>query len=322
MYFNTPTPFVMTSQPVFVRGALRMLSLAAAILVLSFARPAEATVNVVATLPDLGALAAEVGGDLVRVHVIAQRNEDPHYVDPRPSHLVALSRADLLVTNGMSLESAWLSPLQVQARNRDIQTGAQGYFEGSACVHAMQTDRPLDRSGGDIHPGGNPHYLLDARAGAAVARCLAERLGQIDHANAAAYEANGARVADELLAFAAEQAVRFAALEHPAVVVYHDSLVYLLDGLGVEQLATIEPRPGVSPGPAQIAEVVSMMQATSTSVVLSEAYYPANVATRVATLAGGQFVSLESGTDFDGGQRYLEHLRVVVDAAFAALSGT
>lgn len=287
---------------------------------LAMASAAEARVRVVATLPDLGAIAEEVGGDLVTVDVLAAPNQDPHFVDARPNHVVTLSRADMLLTNGMSLESAWLDPLVLQARNPAIQVGGAAHFVASSCVDALGTERPLDRAMGDVHPGGNPHFLLDARAGAAVTRCVGEWLAAVDGDNAATYRANADAMATSLDAFATAQRARFDSLPEGAdvVIAYHDSLPYLMEWLGLTQAGTLEPRPGVAPSPNQVASVVSTARSSGARAVVQEEFYPTATGERVAEMAGLGFVVLEGGSRDD--ETYQEHLEHNTEALFEALS--
>src|SRR5262245_4586719 len=151
--------------------------------------PAAAAVKVVATVPDLAALAKAVGGDNVTVTSLALPTQDPHFVDAKPSLVIDLNNADLLLAVGLSLEIGWLPVLQTSARNAKIIPGGTGYLDCSRFVALMDIpDRPVDRSQGDIHPGGNPHYLHDPRRAAAVAKGIAQKLQEIDPGNAGAYE--------------------------------------------------------------------------------------------------------------------------------------
>lgn len=301
----------------------RLLTVAIATILLSSGADAEAALRVVTTLPDLAAIAAEVGGDEVRVEAIAAPSEDPHFVDPRPSHLVTLSRADVLIINGLGLEEGWLPPLQTQARNRDIQVGASGFVDASTLVsNLIDTDRVVDRAMGDVHPGGNPHFTFDPRAARDVAAGLAALFSRLDAANATTYEANLASFTAELDAIISARAARFEALssERRRAVVYHDSLPYLLDWLDFSQVDTVEPVPGVPPDPARVAEVVQMMRASSVPLLVQEQYYPSNTSQRVAELAGATLVVIAGGTDFDGGETYTEHVGAIADALYEAVA--
>lgn len=295
----------------------RLLSLL--LLCLFGATPALAEVSVVATLPDLGALARAVGGDRVQVTVLASPAEDPHYVDPRPSFILALNKADLLLLNGMQLEAGWLAPLLVQARNGRIQAGAPGYLDASTVVQPIEVPATVDRAQGDIHPGGNPHFLFDPRAAQPIARLIGQRLAAVDPPNAALYQARAEAVATELKGLAEAQRARFAALpvEKRRVVAYHRSLGYLVQWLGLTQVQTVEPKPGIPPNPAHTAQVLQTMKATGARVILQESYYPARVSKTLARLVKGEVLQLAGGTPKGG--RYVDRIKALTDAIHAAL---
>jgi zinc/manganese transport system substrate-binding protein len=160
---------------------------------------ASASVEVVATVPDLAALAREVGGDKVSVTALALPTQDPHFVDAKPSLMLKLNKADLLIAVGLELETGWLPVLQNGARNARILPGGAGYLDCSRHVRVLEAaSGPVDRSMGDIHPGGNPHYLFDPRQAAGCATAIAAKLAAIDGANAGAYNANLRRFLERL----------------------------------------------------------------------------------------------------------------------------
>ena len=260
---------------------------------------AHAGVSIVATLPDLGALAREVAGPDAAVTVLVEPNQDPHYVDPRPSFLVALSRADVLLYNGLDLEVGWLPPLVTNARNPRIQKGAIGNVDASSLVtEKLQVPSgKVDRAMGDIHPGGNPHFTLSPDALAEIARGLGGRLALLDGKNGVAYARRAEALAQQLAAVADAQRARFRGLapERRRVVVYHDSLPYLSQWLGLEQIATIEEKPGIKPSPAQVAAVLERMRTQGARVILQERWHPEAASKNLATLAGGKVVALEGG---------------------------
>ena len=288
---------------------------------LSFSRTAYAELRVVATLPDLGSIAEAVGGDDVRVTVMVTATEDPHYVDPRPSHLVELRRADVLIANGLGLEGGWLPPLQVQSRNPSVQTGGDGYVEATGFMpRLLGVERRVDRALGDVHPGGNPHITFDARAGAAIAEGLGATFARLDPPNAGAYQSRASAYADALTTFAAEQRARFDALspEQRRVIVYHDSLPYLVEWLGLEQVGTLEPLPGVAPDPARVANIIGVMRELGASAVIQEAYYPRSTSQRVAALADATLVVVDGGAR--EGTTYMERLQSLTTVIFEALA--
>jgi zinc/manganese transport system substrate-binding protein len=284
-------------------------------------RPAWADLAVVATLPDLGAIAAAVGGDHVEVQIIASPSEDPHYVDPRPSHLVTLSRADVLIANGLGLEEGWLPPLQTQARNTAIRPGGAGYVDASTMVsRIIGAGVEVDRAMGDVHPGGNPHFTFDPRAARDLAAGFAEVFSGLNPSNATSFEQNRDDFLAELNAVAEAQSARFAQLDAGRLraVVYHDSLPYLLDWLGIEQVSTVEPTPGVPPDPGRVAEVVGVMRSGGIPVLVQEQFYPSNTSSRVADLAGASLVVIAGGTNVGGGESYVDHLEAIANALYEA----
>jgi zinc/manganese transport system substrate-binding protein len=284
---------------------------------------AHAKVKVAATLPSLAALAKHVAGDLADVAALSSPQQDPHYVDARPSLIVTLSRADLLVVNGLQLERAWLQPILVQSRNPNIQLGSAGYLDASTVVTKLQVPQgQVDRAMGDLHPGGNPHFLFDARAAARITRAIGDRLAAVDATNAATYRKNADAYAKKLEAFAAEQAARFRALpdDKRRLVSYHRSLTYLYDWLGLTEVLTVEPKPGVPPDPAHVARVLKTMKAEHLRVIAQERFYPTNTSSTLAKLTAGQVVLLPGGADFDKGQSFDAHLAEVTEALYAALS--
>ncbi len=283
------------------------------------ARTAAAGVRVVATLPDLGAIAREVVGDAGTVTVLSFAAEDPHYVDPRPTLLVPLSRADLLIVNGMELEVGWLPPMLVNARNPAIQPGGPGYFDASTAVARLEVPKgPVARSEGDVHAQGNPHYAYEPRSGAAVAMTLAARLARLDPANAQGYVARATVLKSALLAFATSERARFDAIPaaRRTVVSYHQSLTYLEHWLGLTRLATIEPLPGIPPSPKHVAAVLSLMKGSS-AVVVQEEYRPRATSERLAQLTSCQLVIIPGGAR--EAERYLDRLRRTTDALHAAM---
>ena len=277
--------------------------------------------NVVATLPSLAAIAKDVGGPLVQVEALTSPRQDPHYADAKPNLIVTLNRADVVVLNGLELEVGWLPPLLLQSRNAKIQKGATGYVDASQFVQKLGVPKgAIDRALGDVHPGGNPHFLMDPRAGARIALGIAQGLARADPPNAATYQKNAAALAQKLDALAKSEAVKFAQL--PAarrnLVVYHESLTYLVDWLGLHQTATLEPRPGIAPNPQHVAEVLQAMKAAAVPVIAQEEFYPQNTAKTVAQLAQAKVVVLQGGARFPT-QGYAEHVQLLADALYAGL---
>lgn len=284
---------------------------------------AAAKLRVVATLADYGAIAREVGGDRVVVEVLAPHTMDPHYVDPRPNLILLLNKADVLITNGLELEDAWLTPLVTQARNAKINVGAAGRF--TASNHVTLIDAPagaIDRAAGDIHPGGNPHFYNDPAAVIGISNALRDHLSKLDPQGKATYEANAQAFTQALWKFAQAQALRFARLPEQKrnVVTYHKSLGYLLRWLQLNEVAVIEPKPGVPPNPKHVASVLSTMKSGKVRVIVQEVYYPRKSSETLAKLAEAQLVAIPAMTNFGAGDSYITHLTNVTEALYAALS--
>ncbi len=279
-----------------------------------------AKVRVVATVPDLAAIAQAVGGDHVEVRGLALPTQDAHFVDAKPNMALMVNRADLLILVGLDLEIGWLPTLLTGARNPRVQPGMPGYLDAGAYVNVKGIPTtPIDRSMGDIHPGGNPHYLHDPNQGLRVANAIAERLSRIDPKNAQHYQ-------DRLSEFkdvASRRIQRWEAKIEPhsgaRVVTYHASWIYLLDWLEMEEIDTIEPKPGIPPSPAHVARLLARMRAQPPALILQEAYYPTATARMLGERAGVPVLVLPGGTDFQGGEAYLDHIENNVRAIAEAL---
>ncbi len=245
------------------------LSLALALLV---AQPAHAALKILATTADWGALATELGGDKVDVYTATSALQDVHFVNAKPSLVARARTADLVVANGADLEIGWLPVLLQESGNPKIQPGMPGYFEAATFVRLVDVPTAVDRSQGDIHPLGNPHIQLDPRNVAAVGKGLTARLVAIDPANAAYYQARGADFQGRWQQAIARWTAEGAKLKGVPVVVIHTDQRYLLNWLGMVQLATIEPKPGVPPSAGYLAELVTRLSANKPTMILRNAY--------------------------------------------------
>jgi len=300
---------------------MRLLSLMASLLCL-LSLPARAELRVVATVPDLAALAQAVGGDKVSVQSLALPTQDPHFVDAKPNLVLQLNRADLLLSLGLELESGWLPVLQTGARNPKILRGGAGFLDCSQFVTLLEVSgAPTDRSQGDVHPRGNPHYLYDPRAALRVAKGIAARMAQLDPENAKAYEANLARFTQELEAARVGWEKRLAPLKGAPVVAFHKSLAYLADWTGFESVAYVEPKPGIPPNPAHVGRVLRTARARNARLVVQEEYYPTNTSRLVAAKVPVPLVTLPGGTDFRGGQSYVQRMDELVKRLEQGLQG-
>ena len=303
---------------------MRLLSLPTLLtsLLCLLALPARAELRVVATVPDLAALAQAVGRDKVSVQSLALPTQDPHFVDAKPNLVLQLNRADLLLALGLQMEGGWLPVLQTGARNPKIPTAGSGYLDPSTLVKLLDVPTAaVSRSQGDVHAGGNPHYLYDPRAALRVARGIAARLAQLDPANAKTYEANLARFTQELETARAGWEQRLAGLKGAPVVAFHKSLAYLADWTGFEPVAYLEPKPGIPPNPAHVSRVLATARARKARMLVQEEYYPTNTSRLVAGKVPAPLVTLPGGTDFRGGQSYVQRMDETVKRLEQGLQG-
>lgn len=305
------------------RGPLGLLiGIGVALGCLMSASSALAGLKVVATLPDLAAIARQIGGDEVEVSALASPFEDPHYVDPKPSHIVALNQADMLILNGLELEAGWLPPLQSQARNAAVSVGGAGVVDVSKLVRLLEKPAgQVSRAQGDIHSGGNPHYTFDPRAMAQAGVAIGNKMAELDPAHADAYRRRAVALADSLLVFAREQRARFDKLprDKRRIVAYHGSLIYLNDWLGLDEVATIEPKPGVPPNPSHVSQVLEVVRAQRVGVILQERHYPQKTSQTLSRLAQVRLVVIDGATRFEEGEGYLDHLKRISEEVYDAL---
>ena len=248
------------------------------ILLAALALPAQAALNVLATVPEWAALAKEIGGDKVNATAATTALQDPHRIDARPSLIARARNADLLLATGAELEVGWLPVIQRESGNARIQPGQPGYFEAAAHVRMLEVPDRLDRAEGDVHAAGNPHIQTDPRNFLAVGEALAARLAQVDPANAAAYRAGHAAFAERWRARIRQWEAQAAPLKGVAVVSQHKAWAYLHDWLGLREVAALEPKPGVEPSVAHLARVRDQTAASRPRMVIRAAYNPSRPA--------------------------------------------
>jgi zinc/manganese transport system substrate-binding protein len=248
--------------------------------------PASAQLRVVATTPDLASVAREIGGDRVSVVALAKPTEDPHYVDAKPSHIVTLSRADALIEGGAELELGWLPPLLENSRNSKISAGAPGRIVASEGIRLLEVPTSFDRSKGDVHSLGNPHFMVDPVNVKIVARNIADHLVQIDPKSAATYRGNLARFNAKLDAKLADWQKQLAPYRGARIVTYHKDFVYLAQRFGLNIVDELEPKPGIAPSPAHLAQVIGKMKAMNAKVILVQPFQNRKTAETVARQTG------------------------------------
>ena len=234
--------------------------------------PARADLNVFATVPEWGALAGELGGDKVRVYTATNALQDPHHVEAKPSLIARARSADLIIATGAELEIGWLPLVVQQAGNPKVRAGQPGYFEAAPLVPMLERPTRLDRAEGDVHPFGNPHIQTDPRNIARVAGALSLRFAELDAPNAAYYQARYKAFDDAWRENIARWEKQAAPLRGVPVVVQHKGFPYLSAWLGLREVATLEPKPGVEPTVAYMSEVLATLKQQPAKMVIRAAY--------------------------------------------------
>jgi ABC-type Zn uptake system ZnuABC Zn-binding protein ZnuA len=242
--------------------------------------------KVVATTPDLASIAREIGGNAVEVTALAKPTEDPHFVDAKPSHIVTLNRSDVLIEGGAELELGWLPPLLENSRNGKIAAGAPGRVVASRGVKLLEIPTTFDRSKGDVHALGNPHFLIDPLNAKIIAAEIADHFARVDPKQASLYRSNLASFNAKVDAKLAEWQKTLAPFKGAKIVTYHKDFVYLAPRFNLQIVETLEPKPGIAPSPAHIAQVIAAMKAANARVILVQPYQNRKTAETVARQAG------------------------------------
>ena len=301
-----------------MRTSLTVLALAAA---LAVPLRASAALSVVTTTEGLAALAKEVGGDRVKVESLSRGVQDPHFVDANPMLAVKLRNADLLVDMGLDLEIGWLPPLVNQSRNAGIQPNGPRRLTAASVIQVADVPTgPVDRSLGDLHPGGNPHFLTDPRRALQVAGAIAERLGQLDPAGQATYQRNLAAFTQRLQADMARWQQALATVKGRKVLDRHRTLTYFYDWSGIVDDGELEPRPGVPPPPSRVVEMVEVARRDRVKAILVENYYDTKVADVVAQHSGAKVVQIPGDVGGEPAAKdYPSYVDVLVKRVVGAL---
>jgi len=296
---------------------------AATLLTGATAEPALSQVRVVATTPDLAALATAIGGRGVEVTALAKPTEDPHFVDARPSLIVTLNRADMLIEGGAELELGWLPPLVQSARNAKIAVGAPGRLSASQGITLLNVPTTFDRSQGDVHALGNPHFLLDPENVRTIASEITSRLSRLDPASADLYATNLRSFESTLDSKLTEWEGRLAPHAGAAIVTYHNDFLYLAARFRLNVVTTLEPKPGISPSPAHIAEVISTMRAAGARVILVQPFQNRRTAETVARQANAVVLDLPQQPGVvPNTESYFDLMDHIVDTLATALAAT
>ncbi len=254
---------------------------------------AAKTVNVMTSTEDLAALVREVGGQHAQVDSIARGYQDPHYVEAKPSFLLKLQKADLLVVVGLELEIGWLPPLITQSRNARIQVGAGGYLDASSVAEILEKPTgTVTRAMGDVHPLGNPHYWLDPENGRRIAGAIQQKLSQLDPEDAA-YFAQRYQDFDRKIQDAEKGWIQqMAPLKGQKVITYHNSWPSFTERFGLQVVGFVEPKPGIPPTPAHTLEVIQQIKKDGVKLILVEPYFDLKTPQAIAAQTGAKVVVL------------------------------
>jgi zinc/manganese transport system substrate-binding protein len=282
---------------------------------------AHAKLNVVATTTDFAAIAKEIGGDKIELTTLAKPTEDPHFVDAKPSFIVKLNHADVLIEGGAELEIGWLPALLDQSRNEKVAAGAPGHVSCVQGIQLLEVPSTLDRSKGDIHAAGNPHYTTDPINAKIIAQNIANALCALDEKSGEAYRANLKKFDDAIDVKMVEWQKTLEPFKGQQIVSYHDSWLYFGGRFGLKIELFLEPKPGIPPTPAHLAEVITKMKQDKTHVIIVDPYLNRKTAETVARNTGATVVDV---TQFPGGVKgteggYIQMLDYLVNSIAKAL---
>jgi len=273
---------------------MRLVTIPLALLLAAAPLGAQA-LDVVTTTTDLASIARAIGGERVRVRSIAAGTQDPHFVEPKPSLILALRDADVFAQVGLELEAGWAPLLLEQARNPAIRPGGRGHLDLSTAVTVLDVpEGRVSRAQGDIHPYGNPHYWLDPANGQRMAAAFAARFAELDPSGAAVYHANLQSFTERLQEAGARWRELLAPYRGTPVVAYHNSWKYFLRYTGLEIVGYVEPKPGIPPSPAHLAELIESMRQRSARAVIVDPFYDSRTPRMLAERAGARLLVLPS----------------------------
>jgi zinc/manganese transport system substrate-binding protein len=276
-----------------LQSSLTGLVVIGALMVAAGPLHAQSRLNVVTATEDLAAIGKEVGGDRVTIESIARGYQDPHFVEAKPSFILKLQKADLLVVVGRELEIGWLPPLIQQSRNAKIQPGANGYLDASLQAKILEIPQgEITRAMGDVHPLGNPHYWLDPNNGAIIARQIAAKLAQLQPADKAYFDQR----LNDFTGRLAQALARWSALMAPykgvKLVTYHRSFPNFAERFGLDVIGYVEPRPGIPPTPQHTLDLINEMKAQHVKLLLVEPYFDLKTPNAIARETGAHVLVL------------------------------
>ena len=272
----------------------RVIAAIAAVVALGGVQPhAQGKLNVVTSTEDLASIAREVGGDRIAITALARGYQDPHFVEPKPSFILAVSRADLYVAVGRELEIGWLPPLLTSSRNAKIQPGARGYLDASLNVRILEIPTgQITRAMGDVHPLGNPHYWLDPANGRLIAQAVRDKLSELSPADKAYFTQRYDDFDKRLAAAEKRWDAATAPYKGTELVTYHRSWPNFMQRFGFEVIGYVEPKPGIPPSPSHTLELIEAMKRDGVKLIVVEPYFSLKTPQAVANQVGGRVLVL------------------------------
>lgn len=283
---------------------------------------AKDRLNIVTTTPNLASIAEAVGGEHVSATSIGSGDEDPHFIEAKPSYMIKAKNADLWIRVGLELEIGYESLILQGSRNPRIHIGSQGHLDVSEGIIPLEVptqSMKIDRSMGDVHPLGNPHYWLDPYNGKIIAQNICRRLKQLDPEHAGDYDRNLAAFLSKLDNAMAGWVAKLKPFEHSKIVTYHRSWSYFAHRFNLEVVTELEPKPGIPPGPGHILEVINTMKSEKAGVILMEPFYNRDDAEAVAKKTGAKVVVVANAVN-EQVKDYIAMLDNIVTRLSEALS--
>ncbi|KYJ85738.1 metal ABC transporter substrate-binding protein [Sulfurovum riftiae] len=265
-----------------------------------------AKINVVTSYPYLAKITEKIGGSSVHVTALASARMDPHFIVPKPSLIPKLSRANLLIINGAGLEIGWLPPLLKRANNAAINPGANGFADASKAVRLIDRPKTISRAYGDVHPDGNPHFILDPHNVIPIAKLIAKKLSHVDPAHKALYQKNLSLFIRQWHAFLGQFDAQMRTCKGKKVVQYHELYNYLLKRYGIRSMATLEPLPGISPSSKHTMKVIGIIRTNHIGTILQDPYHEKKTARFIAKKTGAKVITLPQDTGAVKGTGSLE----------------
>jgi zinc/manganese transport system substrate-binding protein len=285
--------------------------------------PAYATINVVAATPDLADIAKQVGGSKVAVTSIARGNQDLHSIEPRPSDVMRVKRADVVVRVGMDLDM-WMDALLNAAANNSVSHGGRGYVDASVGIQKLEVPREqVSGASGDIHVFGNPHYWLDPLNGVVISQNILDGLKRVSPADAAYFEKNRNTFVTNLRAAMRRWQDKLGPYRGRKIVIYHDAWPYFNHRFGLVVLGCIEPKPGIPPTASHVASLIDRIKAEKQPVVIADAaFYPDKAAKTIAAKTGAEFFVIPSSVGgVKGADNYIALFDCIVDNLARGFAG-